>query len=63
MRLARPIVLDSEQRAILEQRARARSLEARIVERSKIVLLAAEGKPDLEIGSLLGISPKKAART
>jgi len=32
------------------------------VERSKIVLLAAEGKPDLEIASELGISAKKAAR-
>lgn len=62
MRYARPVVLDAEQRAQLEQQARARSLPARMVERSKIVLLAAEGKPDLEIASQLGISPKKAAR-
>ncbi len=62
MRFARPVALDAEQRAILERQARARSLAARVVERSKIVLLAAEAKPDLEIASQLGISPKKAAR-
>jgi transposase len=62
MRFARPVALDCEQRAKLEQLARARSLPARVVERSRIVLLAAEGKPDLEIASQLGISPKKAAR-
>ncbi len=62
MRFARPVVLDPEQRAQLEQQARARSLPARVVERSRIVLLAAENKPDLEIAALLGISPKKAAR-
>ena len=62
MRYARPVVLSAEQRAQLEQQARARSLPARMVERSKIVLLAAEGKPDLEIAAQLGISPKKAAR-
>jgi transposase len=62
MRVARPIVLDSDQRIFLTHRARARSLPARIVERSRIVLLAAEGKQDLEIGVHLGISSKKAAR-
>jgi hypothetical protein len=62
MRYARPVVLEQKQRLILEQQARARSLEARVVERSRIVLLASEGKPDMEIGSELGISPKKAAR-
>ncbi len=62
MRYARAVVLEPEQRLTLEQQARARSLEARVVERSRIVLLAAEGKPDMEIASALGISPKKAAR-
>jgi hypothetical protein len=62
MSYARPVVLEQKQRLILEQQARARSLEARVVERSRIVLLASEGKPDMEIGSELGISPKKAAR-
>ena len=62
MRIARPVQLDAEQRDILEQRARARSLPARVVERSRIVLLAAAGKQDIEIASELNITPKKAAR-
>ena len=43
MRVARPVLLNAEQRQALEQRARARSLPARLVERSRIVLLAADG--------------------
>ena len=62
MRVARPVVLDSEQFQQLEQWARARSLPARLVERSRIVLLAARGKLDIEIGDELSISPSKAAR-
>ncbi len=41
MRVARPVVLSTEQRDTLESRARARSALARIVERARIVLLAA----------------------
>lgn len=62
MRVARPVVLDSEQSRQLERWARARSLPARLVERSRIVLLAAQGKLDIEIGAELSISPSKAAR-
>jgi transposase len=62
MRIARPIQLDPEQREILEQRARARSLPARIVERSRIILLAAAGKQDMEIAAELKITSKKAGR-
>ena len=62
MRVARPVILNPEQRQALEQRARARSLPARVVERSRIVLLAADGKQDLEIAATLKITPKKAAR-
>jgi hypothetical protein len=60
--VARPLVLDSEQRQVLEQWSRARSLPARMVERSRIVLLAAEGKLDIEIAEQLLISAPKAAR-
>ena len=60
--MARPVVLDVEQTLQLEQWARSRSLPARLVERSRIVLLAAEGKADKEIGAELSISPPKAAR-
>ena len=41
MRVARKVELSSEDRAVLEQQARGRSLPARLVERSRIVLLAA----------------------
>jgi hypothetical protein len=41
MRVAPPILLSSEQQEALEQCARARSLSVRLVERARIVLLAA----------------------
>jgi transposase len=44
----------------LEQRAR--SLSARQVKRAKVVLLAAEGKTDLEIAAALRIGNHKVAR-
>jgi transposase len=62
MRVARPIILDSEQRLLLEQQSRARSLPARQVERARIVLRAADGWQDKEIAAELGITPEKAAR-
>jgi transposase len=62
MRVAPPVELDTSQQKTLEQWAKARSLPARQIERAKIVLLAAEGKSDLEISSVLGISNQKAAR-
>lgn len=62
MRVARPVQLDSDEKQILEQRARARSLPARVVERARIVLLAAAGQQDKEIAGTLNITPHKAAR-
>ena len=56
MRVARPVVLDSEQIHQLEQWSRARSLPARLVERSRIVLLAGQGNRDIEIAAQLGDS-------
>ena len=55
MRVAALVVIDSSQKGILEQWARSRSLPARQVERAKVVLLAAEGKSDLEIADRLRI--------
>ena len=46
MRIAPAITLSPEQRATSEQRARSRSLPARVVERARIVLLIAEGRQD-----------------
>ena len=62
MRVARPVSLNPEQRKLLEQQARARSLPARQVERARIVLRAADGWPDKKIAAELGITPGKAAR-
>jgi transposase len=62
MRVAPPVIIDSAQRELLQQWARSRSLPARQVERANVVLLAADGKTDLEIAASLNISNQKAAR-
>ncbi|HUA18992.1 MAG TPA: helix-turn-helix domain-containing protein, partial [Bryobacteraceae bacterium] len=62
MRVAPRVDLSLEDRAVLEQQARGRSLPARLVERSRIVLRAADGLQDREIAAELGITPEKAAR-
>jgi transposase len=62
MRVAPPVVIDSSQKGALEQWARSRSLPLRQVERAKVVLLAAEGKTDLEIAATLRIGNHKVAR-
>jgi transposase len=62
MRVAPPVVLDILQQRTLERWAGSRSLPARLVERAKVVLLAAEGRSDLEISAALRISNQKAAR-
>jgi transposase len=62
MRVAPPVLLDDQQRKTLEQWARSRSLPIRQVQRAKIILLAADGKQDLEIAAAVNISNQKAAR-
>ena len=62
MRVAPPVTLDNTQRNTLQQWARSRSLPARQVERARVVLLAAEGKTDLEIAAGLKGSNQEAAR-
>src|SRR3954447_5200200 len=62
MRVAHPVSLNPEDRHVLEQQARARSLPARQVERARIVLLAADGLQDKQIAGELGISEDKATR-
>jgi len=62
MRVARPVVLNPEQKEALEQCARARSRSVRMVERARIVLLAASGRQDKEVAAELGITAHKAAR-
>ena len=62
MRTAPPIELSSEQRTALQRLARQRSAPARVVERARVVLLAAEGLENKQIVRRMGITPEKAAR-
>jgi len=62
MRIAPKVTLTKQQQNQLKTYARGRSVAARLVERSRIVLLAAEGKQDSEIAERLAIPRQKAAR-
>ena len=62
MRTAPAILLNPEQRTALERLARARSQSARVVERARIVLLAAAGLENKQIARHMGIMPETAAR-
>ena len=61
MRIAEPIVLSEEVRRKLEQQSRGRSTQARVVLRSRIVLLAAEGLQNKQIATALDVAPRMAA--
>lgn len=61
MRVAQPIVLSEEVRRKLEQQSRGRSTQARVVLRSRIVLLAAEGLQNKQIAAALKVAPRMAA--
>jgi transposase len=62
MRVAPRIELSDEQRTALEVWANGRKTPVRVAERARVVLLAAEGKQNLEIAETLTISVQKAAR-
>lgn len=62
MRVARPVVLTEEQHQTLTTLSRSRTSPARLVERSRIVLLAAEGQENQQIAAALAITPEKVAR-
>jgi transposase len=61
MRIAEPIVLGEDVRRKLEQQSRGRSTQARVVLRSRIVLLAAEGLQNKQIATALNVAPRMAA--
>jgi transposase len=58
MRVADPIVLEEDVRRRLEHQARGRSTAARVVMRSRIVLLASEGLQNKQIAEKLQIAPR-----
>ena len=62
MRRACAITLTAEDRTTLERWSRARSTEARQVERARIVLLAAEGRENKGIAAELGVSRATVGR-
>lgn len=59
---AEPIVLTAAERRILEGWVRGSSTEQRLVERARIVLLAAEGYSHAEIGRRLGLVYQTVAK-
>lgn len=61
-KIAERIVLSAEERDTLEGWVRASSTEQRLVERAQIVLLAAEGCSDAEIGRRLGVVYQTAGK-
>ena len=62
MRIAPQVELDADQRSRLEAIVRSRKLPARLIERSRIVLLAATGCRNKQIAAELNLAPEKAAR-
>src|ERR1035441_2360633 len=61
MRVAPAIELSSETRLELEKLSRRRTTPVRVVQRSRIVLLAAEGMQNKEISERLGVAPRMAS--
>lgn len=62
MRKAIPIVLDKSQRLELEKLKRGRRVSVRLAERAAIVLHAADGLDNQQIGALMNVSRQKAGR-
>ena len=62
MRVARPIFLEEDARQYLERNARGRSIAARVVLRSRIVLWAAKGLQNLDIAARMKIAPRTVRR-
>jgi transposase len=62
MRIAPKIGLDEEQRGTLVRWSRGRRTSVRLAERARIVLLAAQGRENLEIAAELGVTPRTAGR-
>jgi transposase len=62
MRVAPAIHLNRETRAELQNLVRRRTTPVRVVERCRIVLLAAEGLQDKQIAERLSVAPQMASR-
>ena len=62
MRVAPAIHLSPEARAELQSLVRRRTTSVRVVERCRIVLLAADGLQDKQIAERLSVAPRMASR-
>jgi len=62
MRIAVKVILTEAQRVQLDRWANARQVPVRLAQRAQIVLLAAEGKMDIEIANELRIGRRNPAR-
>ena len=60
MRVAQAVELTEEDRRKLEQQSRGRSIAARVVLRSRIILLAAAGLQNKQIAEKLKVAPRMA---
>jgi transposase len=56
-----PLVVGSDDRGELERRARSNTLEVRVVERARLVLMAADGASNREIGAVIGMHYNQVA--
>ena len=62
MRVAPPIVLTDNEQAELTKLSRSRRTSVRLVQRAKIILLAAQGLQNTEIAARLDIGRVQVAR-
>ena len=62
MRVATPITLSNSDKKILEKNTRSRAVSIRLCERSKVVLLSAEGLENKAIAQQLNIPPNKVGK-
>lgn len=62
MRIAPAITLSEEQERQLQSWARGRSVEVRLAQRARMILLAAQGMQDLEIAAQLKVGRRTPAR-
>ena len=62
MRNAPQITLTDDERGVLTRWARGRSTPARLVERARLVLAAADGHRNKDIAARLGVTPNKVGR-
>ena len=61
MRVAKAVALAEEERATLTKWARGRSTPARLVQRARIILAAADGRQNLQIALELGCTKRTVA--